>query len=170
MSDDILKSAGFRQKYSSPSLEKQKADKFIRVRNMYAPRGKEYGFIRNPGTPKKSRAASGPSIKKILDFFGQEFRHEGLPERETAKNLKEIISDGGRGAMDKINTLIGGHGVEVIRSPDAYDNYYGDAVAEYVNTGDTYNATVVHDIRTGKFLLTTMGDYVEKNEKRYKLR
>lgn len=64
--------------------------------------------------------------------------------------------------------LIGGHGTEVVRGRYV-DNYYGDFVAEYVNVGDTYAATLVFDTVKKAFRLTTLGDWLEKCPKSYDL-
>lgn len=63
--------------------------------------------------------------------------------------------------LEKLDKAIGGFGTEVIRSEDAWDSYYGDIVAEYVNTGDAYTATVVHDIGEDELYLTTYGDWLQ---------
>lgn len=65
------------------------------------------------------------------------------------------------------NNLLEGHGIEAIRGEYHVNNYYHDIVALYVNMGDTYNLTLLYDTDRGKFYVTTMGDWVEKNDKRY---
>jgi hypothetical protein len=65
--------------------------------------------------------------------------------------------------MCALNELIGGFGVEPIRLEGSWDSYYGDVVAEYINTGDTYSATIVHDIREDEYEFTTWGDWYEKH-------
>lgn len=61
-----------------------------------------------------------------------------------------------------LNEVLDGHGVEGIEREDAWvDSYHGRFIASYVNMGDTYAATIVRDSETGKFLLTTWGDFVE---------
>ncbi len=70
--------------------------------------------------------------------------------------------------MQAANRLMEGHGVEAIRIEGAHvDNFYGDVVATYVNMGDTYNLTIVHDSASNSFHLTTYGDWLEQNEHRY---
>ena len=77
--------------------------------------------------------------------------------------------------LNALDSLLNGYGVETIRSPDVgselfFDRYYGDVyfrgdiVAEYINTGDTYNPTVVYNRLTDEYLLTTWGDFVENLE------
>ncbi len=42
-------------------------------------------------------------------------------------------------------------------------------VAEYVNTGDTYSATILYCYETRTFRLTTFGDFYERNVRRFHL-
>jgi hypothetical protein len=39
----------------------------------------------------------------------------------------------------------------------------GKVVAEYVNMGDTYNATILYNVKSQNFYVTTWGDFVERN-------
>lgn len=73
-------------------------------------------------------------------------------------------------ALENANATIHGYGIEPINGDYHVDNYYFDIVALYVNTGDTYNATVLYETEKEKFLVTTMGDWVERNERRYRIR
>lgn len=57
--------------------------------------------------------------------------------------------------MAMYDEVIGGFGVDVI--VDAHDG----VVAEYINTGDIYNATVLYDRRTQVYIVTTWGDWVD---------
>ena len=65
-------------------------------------------------------------------------------------------------AMSAANTALDAHGVEAIRGVDADDNFWQDIIAIYVNMGDSYAATVLYDVKTKKFSITSYGDYVEK--------
>ena len=42
-------------------------------------------------------------------------------------------------------------------------------LAEYVNTGDTYSATILYCYKTRAFRLTTWGDFYERNARRFHL-
>lgn len=65
--------------------------------------------------------------------------------------------------MHAIDRIMGGHGVESIEKPDAHgDGRYSDFI-DYVNTGDTYNVTILRD--GGKYWIGTYGDTVEKLER-----
>jgi hypothetical protein len=64
-----------------------------------------------------------------------------------------------------INEVMSGHGVEAIWGSDAYW-----PAADYINTGDTYSATILFNRESSAFQLTTWGDFFERNERRYSLR
>lgn len=66
--------------------------------------------------------------------------------------------------------MIGGHGIEAIEGDYQVDRYYYNIVALYVNTGDSYNPTVLYETENERFLVWTMGDWVEKNERKYRIR
>lgn len=92
-----------------------------------------------------------------------------------ARELKDAIDAGSRGrraedAMRLADRLMEASGVEAIEGEDWIDGFYGNIVATYVNTGDTYNPTLLHESKTGRFILTSWGDWVERNEKRYGIR
>lgn len=66
-------------------------------------------------------------------------------------------------ALENIDKALEGFGIEVIKHPTEYDVF----LAEYVNTGDTYNATIVFSYRTRRFYATSWGDWYE-NSPEYK--
>ena len=66
--------------------------------------------------------------------------------------------------MSALNELLGTHGVEAIRTSEFIDRYYFDIRASYLNTGDTYAATILLDHRDEKWRLTSWGDFVESLE------
>lgn len=72
--------------------------------------------------------------------------------------------------LEAINKLLGLHGTEAIRG-DWQNGYWCDIVAAYCNTGDTYALTVLQvrgesRYNYSRFIVSTMGDFVERNEKR----
>lgn len=72
--------------------------------------------------------------------------------------------------LEEINKLLGGYGTEAIRG-EWQNGYWCDIVAAYVNMGDTYNPTVLqirgdHSFQSSRFIISTWGDFVERNEKR----
>ena len=62
--------------------------------------------------------------------------------------------------IDAINVELKGYGIEFITNPFNCV----DTIAEYVNMGDTYAATILHEIDSDKYLLTTWGDWLEQWE------
>lgn len=75
--------------------------------------------------------------------------------------------------LEAIDKLLGTYGTEAIRG-EWQNGYWCDIVAAYCNTGDTYALTVIH-VRgdgwnpAGRFIVSTMGDWVEKNTRRYRI-
>lgn len=72
--------------------------------------------------------------------------------------------------IDEINLLLGLNGVEAIRG-DWQNGRWGDVVAVYCNTGDTYKLTVIEQRGETKFdnstfFVCSMGDFVENNSEK----
>jgi len=108
--------------------------------------------------------ASGPSASKLREWLKL--------SPEDAKLLKAAIRDAHDHdsvdtALKLANVLMHGYGVESIEGGYQVDRYYYNIVALYVNTGDSYNNTLLYETERERFLLTTMGDWVERNERRY---
>jgi hypothetical protein len=57
-------------------------------------------------------------------------------------------------------------GVEAIRGA-WHDRFYGDVVALYINTGDTYNCTLLYDCVKDRFHVMDWGTFVETAPKYY---
>lgn len=75
------------------------------------------------------------------------------------------------GRMEKINEMLGTHGVESIRG-EWQNGYWCDIVATYCNAGDTYDITVMEvrgesRYQNSRFLVTSYGDWVERNQEKY---
>lgn len=70
-------------------------------------------------------------------------------------------------AMDIANDMLGGHGVEAIQPEWAWvDGYWREAIAIYVNNGETYQETILYDTENERYLITSWGDFYEKWESR----
>jgi hypothetical protein len=67
--------------------------------------------------------------------------------------------------MEAVNEAISGFGVGSIEG-NWVDRYHQNIQACYVIMGDTYDMTVLCDNVTGRFRLTTWGDWFEQNEKK----
>jgi hypothetical protein len=63
-----------------------------------------------------------------------------------------------------LDELLGTCGVEVIRTDEHIDNYHFDIRASYLNTGDTYAATLLLDHKERVWKLRSWGDFVEEIE------
>ncbi len=96
-------------------------------------------------------------------------------EPSIAKALAQEMkaAEGGRDSVERaiknVDVVIHGYGVEGIEG-EWVNNYWGNTVGLYVNMGDTYNGTVIYDTIRQKFSVTTMGDWVEKYERKYRIR
>ncbi len=108
-----------------------------------------------------------PSLKRLRDFFGQQFRHDyGDEDILKLKRLRSTLEgwrDGGissRGMMEAADELLQGHGIEYLESVNERARAY------YVNMGDTYSATLILDIPRDRIWATTWGDWLEAEERR----
>lgn len=94
------------------------------------------------------------------------------PRRACQLALRRTINVRWQDRLDAIDKLLGTYGTEAVRG-EWQNGYWCDIVAAYCNTGDTYALTVIH-VRgasswdeQGRFIVSTLGDWVERNEKRY---
>ena len=62
-----------------------------------------------------------------------------------------------------VDEIMGGFGVECIGEAEC-PTIYGEPAAEYINVGDTYQATLLYDHDRAKWCMTTWGDWVETHE------
>jgi hypothetical protein len=88
---------------------------------------------------------------------------------QRALRLTRDVSENNR--VEAINTLLGMHGTEAIRG-EWQNGYWGDIVATYCNAGDTYDTTVLHvrgdtSFHSGRFIISSWGDFVERYGKKY---
>lgn len=71
--------------------------------------------------------------------------------------------------MDSISHVLGMYGVEALEG-EYVNSYYGYIQATYVNAGDTYAVCIVRDSLTGDYHLSTLEGYVEKLERKRRIR
>lgn len=96
------------------------------------------------------------------------------PVRACRLALRRTVQVSERNRLDAINTLLGLHGTEAIQG-DWQNGYWCDIVAAYANTGDTYAPTVLQ-VRgdwsgaRSRFIVSSVGDFVERNGKRFGIR
>ena len=73
-------------------------------------------------------------------------------------------------AMEAIDKLLDNHGVETLSKAgydEDYSSYWGNSVAIYSNSGDTYNSTILFDLVGNRWMVTTVGDFVERHGDKY---
>lgn len=92
------------------------------------------------------------------------------PRKACQLALRRTVNVPEQDRLEAINDLLGLFGTEAIRG-DWQNGYWCDIAAVYCNTGDTYGTTVIQirpDWSGGRsrFIVSTMGDFVERNEKR----
>lgn len=68
--------------------------------------------------------------------------------------------------MVACNEILEGFGVECLRG-EWLDDFHHDIQASYVNMGDCYLTTVIRDHMRERWLMTTIGDLVEKDSDRF---
>lgn len=100
-----------------------------------------------------------PSVKTALDFL--DLGHEDATVLVAI--LKRALGSSQRveAAMKASNELVSGHGVEVFRGKS------GDVVALYVNVGDPYAGTVIYNVVTEAFAISTVADWLTTYASRY---
>lgn len=76
---------------------------------------------------------------------------------EKAQELLESKKSGSA-VMDALDKLFETHGVEAYPPQSMRPRYL------YLNTGDTYNATLIYDTEENKYFVSTFGDIVEEEE------
>lgn len=85
--------------------------------------------------------------------------------------LRRTVSIPEQNRLEAIDGLLGTCGTEAIRG-QWQNGYWCDIVAAYCNIGDTYALTVLQ-VRgdfsgcASRFLVTSYGDWVEKNSEKY---
>ena len=106
--------------------------------------------------------------RNIRSFFAAERRHDGdwncaalaraIKAANSAINMRKVHA-----AMELADKTLHGHGVEEI---SGFKNSANEmtTVALYVNTGDTYNGTIIYDCLADKFYVGTYGDWYQWRE------
>ena len=74
-----------------------------------------------------------PSVKTIMTRLEEPIREQSESPKQAAERIRHFMMDEDPDyAMERINTLLGGYGVEAIRDHD-FSRYYGDIGLLYVN-------------------------------------
>lgn len=97
-----------------------------------------------------------PALKALQEAFPQ-------TERGHLRDFRDVVLRGFplHLCLDIANGNIDGFGVHVIRCPNR------GIIAHYINTGDTYNPTLLRNNASGAWRITTLGDFVEAFERRH---
>jgi len=100
------------------------------------------------------------------NFSSEELESLGLSANDSAALVSLVGSVSSAEeiyrAMDSVDKLMGGHGVETLQDENAYvDSYWRNAIALYVNMGETYQTTLLYDTESSVFLITSYGDFYE---------
>jgi hypothetical protein len=67
--------------------------------------------------------------------------------------------------MEEANELIGGYGVEAIKSEEFWESWWWqDTIALYVNMGESYAPTILYDVTERNFKVTSHADWTEEWE------
>lgn len=97
------------------------------------------------------------------------YRENPVAACRRALRLTHGLSEGER--IEVCDILLNTSGVEAING-EWQNGYWGNVVATYCNTGDTYNTTILcvrGECRfdPSSFIVTSWGDWVEKNSEKY---
>jgi hypothetical protein len=112
--------------------------------------GHELDNPRRKNPPTGFRIA-GPAVKTLS---------EGLRiSKADAQRLKDMMDTGAPRILQAADKLMDGNGVERISG-------VGGGLM-YVNMGDTYDTTLIYDYKTNRFVVSSWGDIVERQPRRF---
>ena len=113
-----------------------------------------------------------PSVKTITTRLGEGLRKEHGVNAESKAMIIRAYMLGGFNpaqvdlALGAINKIMGGYGV-VALTDNGWDTHYCNCGVLYVNMGDTYCPTVCYDTRKNHWMISSWGDLVENNPRRF---
>jgi hypothetical protein len=101
--------------------------------------------------------------------LGDLYKSDPVSACRKALRLTANIPENDR--LEAINSLLEMYGTEAIRG-DWQNGYWCDIVAAYCNAGDTYCITVIQvrgesSFNSSRFIVSSWGDWVEKNQTKY---
>lgn len=112
----------------------------------------------------ENKTASGNAPKTLEDLYKSD------PIKACRKSLRLTVNVESSRRIAEIDRLLGNYGVEAIKG-DWQNGYWCDVVATYSNTGDMYAPTVIQvraDYGSGsRFIVSSVGDFVERNSSRF---
>lgn len=86
---------------------------------------------------------------------------------DQAMKIRKIMEDDRQSmlvAFSELSTILGASGSEVI---EGRDGILSNDMVEYVNLGDPYYPTVMHDYKSSRWLIGAWGDVVERQQERF---
>ena len=103
-------------------------------------------------------------MAKRIDLY-ELYRTDPRKACRLALRRSKLAAKGHRvGITAHVSAQLGLYGIQVIRG-EWRGGYWGDVIAEYANAGDSYACTVLYDVRTGRYVVTSYGDWVESKER-----
>lgn len=103
---------------------------------------------------------AGPSAQRMADALDI-----SLPVAMMLKVKMKTGSSSVENILKVADDLLDGHGVEYIES--LTDTMRSREGLSYVNMGDTYDTTLIYDHGKGRFVVSSWGDIVERDAKRF---
>jgi hypothetical protein len=100
--------------------------------------------------PTKGVRIGGPAVKTMSERL--------RISKADAQTLKDMMNDGEPRILQAADGMMDGHGVE--RIP-------GQPGLMFVNMGDTYDTTLIYDFKTNRFVVSSWGDIVERQPRRF---
>lgn len=96
----------------------------------------------------------GPSVARMVKVLGV--------TKAQATELKNLMEEGYvYRVLRRADEALNGHGVEYLTPSDG-----GNGV-DYVNMGETYAPTLMFDYKTNRFVVSSWGDLVERQPRRF---
>lgn len=100
--------------------------------------------------PPKGFRIAGPAVKTLSERLHI--------SKAAAQRLKDMMDTGAPRILQAADGMMDGNGVE--RIP-------GRPGLMYVNMGDTYDTTLIYDYKTDRFVVSSWGDLVERQPRRF---
>jgi hypothetical protein len=101
--------------------------------------------------PPKGFRLAGPAVKTMSERL--------RISKADAQRLKDMMDTGAPRILQTADKMMGGNGVERISG-------VGGGLM-YVNMGDTYDTTLIYDYKTNRFVVSSWGDIVERQPRRF---
>jgi len=99
---------------------------------------------------RRGEPLPGPSVKMMVERLGI--------SKAQAQELKDLMNAGEPDILHAADHFMSGNGVE--RIP-------GRPGLMFVNMGDTYDTTLIYDYKTNRFVVSSWGDIVERQPRRF---